>query len=230
MVYSFLRKLNSLFLSLVLHLELRGMDNLPESGSYIAASNHNGVLDALLVYHLLDRRDVIIMVAEKYQEYAIFRWLVKQMNAVWLDRYNGDVRALRIVLRRLKEGAVLVIAPEGMRSQTGELIEARPGGSYLAAKAGVRLVPVAVTGSGDTNVKSKLFRLRRAHVVVHVGEPFELPPLDKHDREATLARYTDEIMCRIAVLLPPSYRGYYVNHPRTQELEAEGLYTNHFEE
>jgi 1-acyl-sn-glycerol-3-phosphate acyltransferase len=197
------------------------MDKLPREGSYIAAANHLGVLDALLTYHLIDRRDIILLVAEKYQKYAIFRWLVREMNAVWLDRYNADVGALRVALRRLQVGGVLAIAPEGTRSPTGELIEAHPGVSYLAAKSGVPLVPVAVTGSEDANVKSHLLRLKRAQVVIRVGEPFHLLPPDREGREATLERYTDELMCRIAILLPESYRGYYADHPRLRELEAD---------
>jgi 1-acyl-sn-glycerol-3-phosphate acyltransferase len=222
-MYSLLKAINSFVLRLVLRLELKGMNNLPRSGSYIAASNHLGVLDALLVYHILDRRDVILMIAEKYQKYALVRWLVREVNAIWLDRFNADVRALRVVMRRLQEGSVLVIAPEGTRSPTGALIEARPGGSYLAAKAGVPLVPVAVTGSEDANVKSKLLRFRRAHVIVRVGKPFILPPLEKGDRDLALERYTNEIMCQIAVLMPQAYRGFYADHPRTRELEAKEL-------
>jgi 1-acyl-sn-glycerol-3-phosphate acyltransferase len=213
--------LNSAFLRLVLRLELKGLDNLPRTGSYVAAANHLGVLDALLTYHLLDRSDILLLVAEKYRKYAVFRWLAREMNAEWLDRYNADVGALRVALRRLQDGGVLAIAPEGTRSPTGEMIKARPGVSYLAAKSGAPLVPVAVTGSEDENVKSHLLHCRRAHVILRVGEPFNLPPLDRKDREATLEQYTDEIMCRIAVLLPEAYRGYYADHPRLQELEAD---------
>jgi 1-acyl-sn-glycerol-3-phosphate acyltransferase len=223
MVYSILRVINSAFLRLVLRLEIRGIDNIPPSGRYVAAANHLGVLDAMLTYYLLDRRDILLLVAKKYQKYAVFRWLVREMNAVWLDRYNADVRALRVVLRHLQNGGVLAIAPEGTRSPTGGLIEARPGVSYLAAKAGVPIVPVAVTGSEDSNVKAHLLRLRRAHVVIQVGDPFKLPPLDREEREATLEQYTDEIMCHIAVLLPEAYRGFYADHPRLRELQAEAV-------
>jgi 1-acyl-sn-glycerol-3-phosphate acyltransferase len=67
-----------------------------------------------------------------------------------------------------------------------------------------------------------LIRLRRAPVTVHIGKPFSLPPIDRTKRQEDLARGTDEIMCRIAALLPPQYRGVYADHPRLKELIAAG--------
>jgi 1-acyl-sn-glycerol-3-phosphate acyltransferase len=55
-----------------------------------------------------------------------------------------------------------------------------------------------------------------------VGTPFSLPPLKGTDREAELKKDTDEIMCRIAAMLPPEKRGFYADHPRTKELIAAG--------
>jgi 1-acyl-sn-glycerol-3-phosphate acyltransferase len=110
------------------------------------------------------------------------------------------------------------MAPEGTRSPTGALIEARPGASYLAARSGAPIVPVAVTGTEDKNVVAHLKRLRRVKVITRIGEPFTLPPLGRGDREVELKKDTDEIMCRIAAMLPLEYRGVYADHPRTLEL------------
>src|SRR5574341_288716 len=137
MAYRTIRLLLNIFFRFFVHLDVTGMENLPSSGGYVAAANHLGRLDVALVYHLLDRQDVYLMVAEKYQKYAISRWLVKHMDAIWVDRFGADFRALREMLSRLRRGGVLVIAPEGTRSKNGALIEGRPGVSYLAAKAGV---------------------------------------------------------------------------------------------
>ncbi len=216
-----IRFLIKVFLPLIARIEVQNLDRLPQSGGYIAASNHLGRLDVPLVYYFLDRDDVILIVAEKYQKYAIVRWLARQMNAIFIDRMNADVRALRETLKRLKQGGVLAIAPEGTRSKTQALLEGRPGVSYLAMKANLPIIPVAATGTEDAVVKNKLLHLKRPHVVVRVGEPFRLPPLDRRDREAALKRNTDELMCQIAALLPESYRGVYSDHPRLKELLQE---------
>jgi 1-acyl-sn-glycerol-3-phosphate acyltransferase len=219
--HRFTRALINLIVRLSTRLEAEGRELLPESGAYAIASNHLGRLDAIFVYYFLARSDIIMLVAEKYRKIPIIPWLVKQLDAIWVDRFNADIGALRESLRRLKKGWVLVLAPEGTRSKTGALIEGRPGVSYLAAKAGVPIYPVAITGTEDKNVLAHLRRLRRPRVFIRVGQPFDLPPLKGQDREAVLQANTDEIMCRIAALLPPGYRGVYADHPRTQELLAQ---------
>ncbi len=67
---------------------------------------------------------------------------------------------------------------------------------------------------------ANLCRFRRSPVLARTGEPFTLPALPVTERDAALEAYTDEIMCRIAALLPPAYRGVYSDHPRLQELLA----------
>jgi 1-acyl-sn-glycerol-3-phosphate acyltransferase len=160
----------------------------------------------------------MLMIAEKYRKYAINRWFVKQLNCIWIDRYSADLVAVRTALNWLKQGGALALAPEGTRSRTGALIEAHSGSSYLAAKSGVPVLPVGITGTEDKVVSACLKRLRRTHVTIQVGKPFRFPPVKGRDREEILQSYTDEIMCRIAALLPPAYHGFYAGHPRIQEL------------
>jgi 1-acyl-sn-glycerol-3-phosphate acyltransferase len=220
-IYSFLRSVINFLIPLVARLEVHGWENLPRSGGYITAANHLGRMDIPLVYYLLDRDDVILLVAEKYRKYGIVRWLVKQLDALWLDRFASDVHALRSTLDRLKAGGVLVIAPEGTRSPTGALIAGKAGSSYLAAKSGLPVIPVAATGTEDALVLKQLKNLRRLNISVYVGTPFYISPLNRGNREAALQEATDEIMCRIASMLPEAYRGVYADHPRLTELLQE---------
>jgi 1-acyl-sn-glycerol-3-phosphate acyltransferase len=79
--------------------------------------------------------------------------------------------------------------------------------------------------SGSEQTFPKLARLQRAHIVARFGPMFTLPPLERDNREEQMKQQTDEIMCRIAALLPESYRGFYADHPRLKELldEQSGL-------
>jgi 1-acyl-sn-glycerol-3-phosphate acyltransferase len=143
------------------------------------------------------------------------RWLGNSLNFLYIDRFNPDLPALRDVITRMKSGQVLVIAPEGTRSRTGAMIEAKPGVSYLAAKLGYPIVPAALAGTADKILFDNLRHLRKTHIILRAGKPFMLPPLP-------VQRYTDEIMCQIAALLPEEYRGVYTGHPRLKELLAGG--------
>lgn len=219
MLYRMVRLIVSFIVRLVARVEYHGLENVPPEGSSFAiASNHLGRLDAVLIYNFTSRPDVIMLAAEKYQKVLLARWFGKALKVIWVDRFNADFSAMREALHRLKRGGVLVLAPEGTRSPTGALIEGRPGISYLAAKAGVPILPVAVVGTEDRQVYGAVKRLRRVKVDVNIGPAFMLPPLALRDRDVQLRTCTDEIMCRIAAMLPPEKRGVYADHPRLQEL------------
>jgi 1-acyl-sn-glycerol-3-phosphate acyltransferase len=209
-----------LLLNLIARVELVGFEHLPSDPGYVVAANHIGRLDAALAYYIFDRPDIIMVVAEKYEKYAIFRWLVRITNGMFIDRYNADIGAVRETLRRLNQGQILTITPEGTRSKSGNLIEAKPGGIYLAWKAGVPILPCAITGSEDAVVKDRLKHFRRLHIRAVAGPSFTLPPIAGKNRDALMQHYTDEVMCRIAALLPPERRGVYASHPRLLEILA----------
>jgi 1-acyl-sn-glycerol-3-phosphate acyltransferase len=115
---------------------------------------------------------------------------------------------------------VLVITPEGTRSKVGHLIEGKPGVSYLAAKLGYPILPVSISGSFDPIFFAQLKRFKRPHIRVKAGKAFRLPalPAGHQGRDEALKEDTDEIMCRIAALLPEDLRGFYAGHPRLKEL------------
>ena len=215
------RFLIDLFIRLVARIDVEGLEHIQGLQSGIIAGNHIGRLDAVLIYGFTRRSDIIMLVAEKYQEVPFARWFVRQLDAIFIDRFNADFTVLRQVLKRLRQGGILVLSPEGTRSPNAALQEAWPGASYLAMKSGVPVIPVGLAGSEDSKFFSNLRRMRRTKVTVRVGKSFFLPPLSALDRQADLQHGTDEIMCQIAAQLPPSYRGVYADHPRLKELLAD---------
>ena len=218
MGFKFVHWLTKILLFLLARIDIIGWENMPKQGSFIITGNHAGRLEVLLVYYLLDRSDIILMIAEKYRKSAFWRWFAQRVDGIFIDRYNADFTALRQVLKRLQSGGVLTMAPEGTRSPSGKLQEAQWGAAYLAAKAGVPVTPVGATGTHDELVVERLKRFKRLQITVRIGKPYTLPPLKPHDREAQLRQDTDEIMCQIAALLPEELRGFYADHPRLKDL------------
>jgi 1-acyl-sn-glycerol-3-phosphate acyltransferase len=197
-------------------VRIQGIENVPKTGGCLLAVNHLSLLEPPLVFGMLKREKMTALVAKKYRQKLFFRWLIRAVDGIWINREETDFQALREALAFLKDGGALGIAPEGTRSQTGALIEAKTGAAYLAEKARVPVVPVAVNGT--ETAFSKLKRLRRPGIELRFGKPFDLPPVERSTRAEDLQRNTDEIMCRIAALLPPPYRGVYADHPRLKEL------------
>lgn len=204
---------------LVANVDEVGFEKLPPTGGYVIAANHIGRLDAAMAYFIINRSDIVMVVAEKYQNYSFYRWLVRITDGMFIDRENPDIATIRETLRRLKGGQVLVITPEGTRSKSGNLIEAKSGAGYLAWKAGVPILPVALTGTEDSVVVSRLKRFKCLQIRAVAGDFFVFSPnMAGRHLDELMSLYTEEIMCRIAVLLPPERRGVYANHPRLKEL------------
>lgn len=200
-------------------VHVTGLENIPQRGGVIVAPNHLGIIDAPLIFTLIPRDDLTALVAKQHQKNLFLRLIVNGANGIWINRDEPDAQAVRASRKHLQQGGLLGIAPEGTRSKTGALQLAKTGVAYLAEKTRVPIIPAAITGTH--NGIKRLFSFHRLHLYIQFGEPFTLPPLAKGSRDASLQRNTDEIMCRIAAMLPPTYRGVYADHPRLKEILEE---------
>lgn len=205
---------------LIADIEVRADRSLLNKGGCVIATNHLGRLDSMLAYYLLDNEDIVQPFTDKYKDKLLFRFIAWWMQMTWLTRGQADMKAIKEFITRLKKGGVMVIAPEGTRSKTASLLKGESGVIFIAAQAGAPIIPVAVTGTEDAVVKSRLKHLQRLKITLTAGEPFILPPIKGADRERLMHEATDEVMCRIAALLPESYRGYYKDFPRVKILMA----------
>ncbi len=213
-----LRFLIRILLNLIARVEIRGRENASLTGGMILAANHIGILDIVMVYYAIDRTDLFIPVAEKWEKIGWIRWLGKHLNFLFVDRYNPDLKAMRKMIALMEDGKCLIIAPEGTRSRVGSLLEGKPGVAYLAARSGFPVIPVGITGTEDKVILDNLIHFRKSTITLTGGKPFIVPPFPNKERDAALKNATDEIMCQIAALLPEKYRGVYAEHPRMKVL------------
>lgn len=220
MNYRTLRSIVRFVMKLITRIEVEGIEKIPP-GNVIIAANHLGRLDTAVLLCLLDREDIIMPIAEKYKSHPVFGAIGRAANGIWLNRFEADYSALRQILERMKQGGLLVIAPEGTRSRTEALQAGKMGVAFLASKGGYPIVPVALTGTEDRGVVANLKRLRRTRIKVVGGDPFTIEIPKGRGREEAMHEATDEIMCRIGSMLPEKYRGVYAEHPRLKELLAQ---------
>lgn len=192
------------------------LENIPTSGPLIIAINHLSRLDIPVVYCNPRRKDLTALVTDKYLRYPVINWILKTAGAIWIDREIADFGAIRVANEALKKGIALGISPEGTRSKSHSMIEGKSGVVLIALKSGAPILPVGVWGT-ETGV-SRLLTFRKPVMFARFGKPFRIPSVERTSRTAELKRWTDEVMCRIAALLPESYRGIYKDHPITQKL------------
>ena len=80
-------------------------------------------------------------------------------------------------------------------------------------------MPVAIIGTEDS--VSQMLKFKKPHITAEFGPVIPTPKLDRNNRDGQLQDLTDEIMCRIAVMMPEKYHGFYKDHPRLKELLKE---------
>jgi 1-acyl-sn-glycerol-3-phosphate acyltransferase len=200
--------------------EFLGLEHVPPEGAVIVATNHMHYMDIPLLFINPVRSDLTALVTTKYQHHWFIRWFCDTAEGIWINRDIADFNALQAATKVLKKGRALGISPEGTRSQTAQLLQAKPGIVLLALKVGVPIVPVAITGTEQAF--RRIFTLQRPRLTIRFGPAFSFKPVEAENREKMYQQYTDEIMCRIAALMPKKYWGYYRNHPRLKELLSSG--------
>ena len=198
------------FLRLFTRLETKGLENIPQGGPLLVAFNHLAHLDVALVLPFMPQ-PVEGIALENLYHVPVTGQLLRLYGTIPVHRDQFDREVIRRALQVLAEGKILALAPEARMSLTGALERARQGVAYLALRSGAPILPVAITGT--EHVPSDLKRLRRPRLTVTFGEPIVTPPRSStpQARRQQVADLTDEIMYRIAEMLPPEYRGVYAS-------------------
>jgi 1-acyl-sn-glycerol-3-phosphate acyltransferase len=206
--YRVTRAIVRVLLFFLARVEVKGLEHVPDKGPYLLLTNHLHWLDPPALMAAFPYRGYVFAAAKR-EKHWFFGPLFRSLDAIWVHRGEVDRRALRQALAVLRGNGVLGMAPEGTRSDTGTLQQGRGGAAYLAYRASARIVPVVV--AGQEKVFPALRRLRRARIRIIFGPPFSPPPLPQGGKVGAveIRACTEEIMYRLAALLPPEYRGLY---------------------
>lgn len=181
---------------------------MPQHSACIVVANHVNLLDSPLLGVSLGRRVHFMAKEELFNSY-FWGWLAKEFGAFPVAKGKLDRRAGRRSLNLLTQGQVIIILPEGKRSEDGKLGTAYPGAALLAVRSGAPIVPVGISGTGKLTGKG--WFLKRPRITLSIGKPFAVPVFHGKLNKAEITHLTDEIMIHIAELLPQESRGRYGN-------------------
>lgn len=204
--YSVARGVIGFLIRLLARVEVEGLEYIPDQGPYLLVANHLHWLDPP-VFAIAFPHRAYVFAAEKWASHWFLGPFLRSLDAIFVHRGEVDRRALRQALSILREGGILGLAPEGTRSKTGAMQRGRSGAAYMAYRMGVPLLPVAAFG--QEQVFSSLRRFRRARLRIIFGPPFAPPPVEGKASAADVHAFAEEIMYRLAAMLPPEYRGVY---------------------
>lgn len=209
---------------------VEGLDNVPQTGPAILASNHNAVWDSVFLPLMLKREVVFMGKADYFTGTGLKGWATKAfMSAVGtipVDRAGGRASeaALQAGLDRLAQGELFGIYPEGTRSPDGRLHRGKTGVARLAILSGAPIVPVAMIGMHDAQPIGQTLPSRDANIGIRIGEPMDVSRYKNlaHDRYI-LRQITDELMKRLQELSGQEYVDRYAADVKA-ELAAQGKF------
>jgi 1-acyl-sn-glycerol-3-phosphate acyltransferase len=206
--YRLVRGSFRILFKLLTRVDARGLERVPQEGPVVMAANHTTIFEGPLLMARFPRHPLTAMAKQEFRGTLVGK-LLEAMGAVYVARGEIDRAALRELLRRLKAGGAVGLAPEGTRSRSGKLLKGKDGVAYLALQSDAWIVPVATWG--QEKILSEWKRLRRPRVYLRVGEPFKIEREPDKSRGQTLEEATERIMVSLARLLPAEYRGYYAD-------------------
>ncbi|MBI5674900.1 MAG: 1-acyl-sn-glycerol-3-phosphate acyltransferase [Nitrospirae bacterium] len=192
----------ALIIRLIFHINgglvVKGSENIPLEGGVIIAFNHLSFLDPLLAGAALPRRATFMARRELFNV-PVLGWMAKHY-ALPVDKERFLPSTVKQSVKRLRGGEVVVIFPEGMRSKTGELLEAGQGVGMIALHGNVPIVPALITGS-NAALPFDARWLKRAKVSVIFGKPIYFSKGEVADQRHSLYKdISDKVMYNIGRL------------------------------
>jgi 1-acyl-sn-glycerol-3-phosphate acyltransferase len=165
-----------------------GLDQIDTSKPHVYAANHASALDIPVLYTYLPFQFRIAFKKELLS-YPVIGWQLKRSGQVCIDQQNPShsISSIRSALKGLKAGLPLVIYPEGGRTPDGEIKPFLAGAFFLAIKAQVDIVPVALVGTYEL-LPMNTYHIKCRPLEMRVGEPISTTGLTMRDLEALSKR------------------------------------------
>lgn len=178
-------------------VQIRDHAKLPRHGAYVIAPVHRSNVDTLLA-GCLTRRRIRFMGKDSLWKYGWSGALFSSLGGFPVHRGTPDREALRTCEDAVRAGEPVVLFPEGTRQSGPKLHPLFEGAAFVAARAGVPLVPVGIGGSEWAMAKGSR-RISPVKVVMVVGDP--IPPPERAEGGRLPRRAVAEMTQRLAVEL-----------------------------
>jgi len=151
-----------------------GLSLLP-TPPFLLMANHQSALDILTLLAAMPLSFRFIAKAELFR-IPLFGRAIRKAGYISIDRENPReaLKAMEEAVEKIREGTTVLIFPEGTRSPDGKLLPFMKGAFFLASRAAVPVVPLAIVGTNRLQPPGKAVPGRKGHVTVHVGRP--IPP------------------------------------------------------
>lgn len=150
-----MKPLFKLLTNCLMKVQYAGLENIPEGGGFILASNHISAPDPTYLYVKL-KRPVHYMNKQEHFIKPVMNWLYTHFNSFPVNRGHSDKRAIEYSIKVIEQGNILGIFPEGTRSKDFVPKQAKTGIALIARETKAAVLPVAVYSADKAKLFSKL--------------------------------------------------------------------------
>lgn len=190
-------------------VKIVGKENVPYGKPYVVAINHISIFDPPFAGAFWPEQLEIIGAADVFDKPSQ-GWLLKGYGVIPVHRGDYDRLLLTKIIRILRSGSPLLIAPEGGRSHVPAMRRAKPGVAYIIEQTGVPVLPVGLVGTTE-DFWQRARRGEKPPLEMRISKPIILPHITAKGtaRHAARQKNADMVMSYLAGLLPEEYRGVY---------------------
>ena len=193
-LYAGLRRVVRPVLDRFFDFHATGLEQLPESGPFLVAANHANYLDGVVLSVALPRKIVFLVMPRVFHATPLHPFFHRHVGSIPIRLARPDPGAIRRALRVLEGGGVVGIFPEGPFAQNGQLVRGQPGVALVALRAGVPVVPAAITGTFQALVERRWHIPRRVPLRVRFGKALRFTG---HTRGSLTQRLREDVTGRI---------------------------------
>jgi 1-acyl-sn-glycerol-3-phosphate acyltransferase len=191
-------------------VKITGRENVPFGQPYVVAINHVSIFDPPFAASFWPEVLEIIGASDVFAKPGQGQ-LLKWYGVTPVHRGDYDRALMDWILRVIRSGKPLLIAPEGGRSHVTAMQRAKPGVAYMVDATHVPVLPVGLVGTTD-DYWQRARHGEKPLLEMRIGKPISLPAIDVKNgaaRREARQRNADLVMRHMAGLLPEEYRGVY---------------------
>jgi 1-acyl-sn-glycerol-3-phosphate acyltransferase len=166
--YRFVQYIFATLFAVLWRWRATGRQNVPRHGGVMLVANHTSFLDVFVIGIPLKRP--LNYVARSTLFLPGLGFLIRSVGGFPIQREGMGASGMKETLRRLRNGGIVTLFPEGTRSADGELAPLKEGIAVLVSRAGVAVVPAGIAGTFESWPRSRLIPLLRP-IRIHYGRP-----------------------------------------------------------
>ncbi|MCS7304358.1 MAG: 1-acyl-sn-glycerol-3-phosphate acyltransferase [Thermoguttaceae bacterium] len=185
LLYAIARRVCQVFAVGLYQVRYTGRENIPPEGGVLVVANHQSHFDPPLV-GMGCMRELNYLARDSLFRVRPLRWIMELFDTIPIKRDGMGLEGIKETLRRLKQGEMVLMFPEGTRCWDGQVGPFRPGFTTLALRSGASILPVGIEGAYQVWPRWRRFPHLVGRIHVHYGpvlSPEEIQALAQHEQD-----------------------------------------------